>query len=172
MVEVMQERNVIGSVTAMTLTPFVGFYQVLTPYIILAIVLIIADSRFGVEAAQKRGEVIRQSRKWRRAINKLVDYICWISLAGVFSQAYSNILGIPALSGIVLIIVYSIEIVSCFNNYFEYKGLSIRLSFKSIFNYWFSKVGKTDVNIIENEKKENNGNERLQKQQPIKHKVE
>ena len=101
----MQERNIIGSATTVALTPFIDFYQALVPYIILAIVLIIADSRFGIEAAQKRGEVIRQSRKWRRAINKLVDYICWISLAGVFSNAYSNILGIPALSGVVLLIV-------------------------------------------------------------------
>lgn len=88
----MQDRNIIGAATSMALMPFIDFYQKLTPYILLAIVLIIADSRFGIEAAQKRGEVIRQSRKWRRAINKLVDYICWISLAGVFSNAYSEVL--------------------------------------------------------------------------------
>ena len=133
----------------MALMPFIDFYKSLTPFIILAIVLIIADSRFGVEAAQKRGETIRQSRKWRRAINKLVDYICWISLAGVFSNTYSNILGIPMLSGIVLLIVYAIELVSCFNNYFEFKGIPIRLSMTTIFTHWFKKVSKSDVNIIE-----------------------
>ena len=133
----------------MALMPFIDFYRSLTPFIILAIVLIIADSRFGVEAAQKRGETIRQSRKWRRAINKLVDYICWISLAGVFSNTYSNILGIPMLSGIVLLIVYAIELVSCFNNYFEFKGIPIRLSMSSIFTHWFKKVSKSDVEIIE-----------------------
>lgn len=138
----------------MALMPFIDFYQSLTPYIILAIVLIIADSRFGVEAAQKRGEVIRQSRKWRRAINKLVDYICWISLAGVFSNAYSSVLGIPMLSGIVLLVVYAIEIVSCFNNYFEFKGIELRLSFSSIFKYWFKKVSKSEVDIVEEKKEE------------------
>ena len=51
---------------SMGLMPFVDFYQSLVPYIILAIVLIIADSRFGVEAAQKRGRsliprIIRES---------------------------------------------------------------------------------------------------------------
>ena len=136
----------------MALMPFVDFYQSLVPYIILAIVLIIADSRFGVEAAQKRGEVIRQSRKWRRAINKLVDYICWISLAGVFSNAYSDVLGIPALSAIVLLIVYAIEIVSCFNNYFEFKGIKLRISFSSLFTHWFNKVSKSDIDIVEKEK--------------------
>lgn len=145
----MQDRNIIGAATSMALMPFIDFYKSLTPFIILAIVLIIADSRFGVEAAQKRGETIRQSRKWRRAINKLVDYICWISLAGVFSNTYSNILGIPMLSGIVLLIVYAIELVSCFNNYFEFKGIPIRLSMTTIFTHWFKKVSKSDVDIIE-----------------------
>lgn len=145
----MQDRNIIGAATSMALMPFIDFYKSLSPFIILAIVLIIADSRFGVEAAQKRGETIRQSRKWRRAINKLVDYICWISLAGVFSNTYSNILGIPMLSGIVLLIVYAIELVSCFNNYFEFKGIPIRLSMTTIFTHWFKKVSKSDVNIIE-----------------------
>lgn len=145
----MQERNVISATASMALMPFVDFYQKLTPFIILAIVLIIADSRFGVEAAQKRGEVIRQSRKWRRAINKLVDYICWISLAGVFSNAYSEAFGIPALSGVVLLIVYAIEITSCFNNYFEYKGIKLRLSFSAIFDSWFKRVSKSSESIIE-----------------------
>ncbi len=145
----MQERNIIGSATSVALTPFVDFYQALAPYIILAIVLIIADSRFGVEAAMKRGETIRQSRKWRRAINKLVDYICWISLAGVFSNAYSSILGIPALSGVVLLVVYAIEITSCFNNYFEFKGIKMRLSLATIFNTWFKRVSKSDAEIVE-----------------------
>lgn len=145
----MQDRNIIGAATSMALMPFIDFYKSLTPFIILAIVLIIADSRFGVEAAQKRGETIRQSRKWRRAINKLVDYICWISLAGVFSNTYSNILGIPMLSGIMLLIVYAIELVSCFNNYFEVKGIPIRLSMTTIFTHWFKKVSKSEVDIIE-----------------------
>lgn len=154
----MQERNIIGSATASAIAPFIEFYGALTPYIILAIVLIVADSRFGVAAARKRGEVIRSSRKWRRAINKLVDYICWISLAGVFGQAYSNVLGIPALSAIVLLIVYAIEITSCFNNYFEFKGLDIRISFTKIFTMWFRKVSKDDVGITE---KEQNNDKRL-----------
>lgn len=140
----------------MSLMPFIEFYQALTPYIILAIALIVADSRFGIQAARKRGEVIRQSRKWRRAINKLVDYICWISLAGVFSNAYSDVLGLPALSGVVLLIVYAIEATSCFNNYFEAKGLKLRLSFNAIFREWFKKVSKTEADITTDTKDKEN----------------
>ena len=49
----MQERNVIGSAAAVAVAPFVDFFQALTPFIAIAIVLIITDSRFGIEAAQK-----------------------------------------------------------------------------------------------------------------------
>lgn len=158
----MQERNIIGSATATVLSPFVGFYDALAPYLLFAIVLIIADSRFGIEAAKKRGEIIRTSRKWRRAINKLVDYICWISLAGIFGQAYNEILGIPTLSAFVMLIVYCIELTSCFNNYFEYKGINFRISLVGAVKAITKKFTKTDVadiiQPIEEKKNETNGN--------------
>lgn len=144
----MQERNIIGSATAAVISPFVDFFDALTPYLLFAIILIIADSRFGIKAAQKRGEIIRTSRKWRRAINKLVDYICWISLAGVFGQTYNEILGIPTLSAFVMLIVYCIELTSCFNNYFEYKGIDFRISLVGAFKAITKKFTKTDVTDI------------------------
>lgn len=150
----MQERNIIGSATAAVLSPFVDFYDALAPYLLFAIVLIIADSRFGIEAAKKRGEVIRTSRKWRRAINKLVDYICWISLAGVFGQTYNEILGIPTLSAFVMLVVYCIELTSCFNNYLEYKGIEFRLSLLGIIKGIAKKFTKTDITDVL-EKKDN-----------------
>lgn len=144
----MQERNIIGSATAAVISPFVNFFDALTPYLLFAIILIIVDSRFGIEAAKKRGEVIRTSRKWRRAINKLVDYICWISLAGVFGQAYNDVLGIPTLSAFVMLIVYCIELTSCFNNYFEYKGINFRISMFGAIKAITKKFTKTDVTDI------------------------
>lgn len=147
----MQERNVIGSATATALTPFVSFYSALTPYIMIAIVLIIVDCRFGVLSARKRGEVVRVSRKWRRSLNKLVDYICLITLAGLFGKTYSEILGIPALSALSLLVVYGIELASIFNNYFEYRGVPIRISFRNIFKVWWRKISKDAESIIEKE---------------------
>lgn len=155
----MSERNIIGSATAAVISPFVGFFDALTPYLLFAIVLIIADSRFGIEAAKTRGEVIRTSRKWRRAINKLVDYICWISLAGIFGQAYNEILGIPTLSAFVMLIVYCIELTSCFNNYFEYKGINFRISLSGAIKAISRKFTKADISkIIEEKGDETNDN--------------
>lgn len=104
----MQERNIINGTTTALVSPFLDFYENLIPFLLLAIVLIFVDSRFGVAAAKKRGEQIRPSRKWRRAINKLVDYICWVTLAGLFGQAFGTVLGIPILSVLFLLIVYGI----------------------------------------------------------------
>lgn len=131
---ILQERNIINGATVAMVVPLLEFYNKLTPFLLLAIVLIVVDSRFGIAAARKRGETIRTSRKWRRAINKLVDYVCWITLAGLFGQAYGEILGIPILSALFLLIVYGVEISSCFNNYFEYKGIKKRINIFKLFN--------------------------------------
>ena len=120
---VMQDRNVIAGATAAVISPLVDFYAKLLPFLMLAMLLIIIDSRFGIQASKKRGETIRTSRAIRRAINKLVDYICWITLAGMIGNTFGSAFHIPLLSIIVLCVVYSIELTSIFNNYFFYKGI-------------------------------------------------
>lgn len=128
----MQERNIING-TTIVVAPILDFYNSLIPFIILAIVLIFVDSRFGVAAAKKRGEPIRTSRKWRRAINKLVDYICWVTLAGLFGQTFGTILGIPLLSALLLLVVYGIELTSCYNNYLESRGINKKINIFKLF---------------------------------------
>ena len=134
---------------ATVISPFVEFYQALAPFLILALVLIVADTRFGVEASVKRGETFRPSRMMRRAINKLVDYICWITLAGVVGNAFGSVLGIPVLSALILLVVYGIELTSCFNNYFEFKGIN-----KTI-NIWKLFGRKELEGVIEDKPQEN-----------------
>lgn len=134
----MQDRNVINATAATIVAPFVDFYARLVPFVVLAIVLIIADSRFGIAAAKKRGETIRPSRKWRRAINKLVDYVCWVTLAGMFGQTFGQVLGIPVMSALILLVIYGIEISSCFSNYFEAKGIAKKVNI-------FKLIGRSDI---------------------------
>lgn len=153
---ILQERNIINGATAAMVAPLLDFYQKLVPFLLLAIVLIIVDSRFGIAAAKKRGETIRTSRKWRRAINKLVDYVCWVTLAGLFGTTYGEILGIPILSALFLLIVYGVEISSCFNNYFEYKGIKKRINIFKLFNR--PEVENCIEDILD-EKKEDKENE-------------
>ena len=134
----MQERNIINGATAAILAPLLELYQKFLPFLIIGIILIIVDSRFGIAAAKKRGEHIRASRKWRRAINKAVDYICWITLAGVFGSTYGTVLGIPLLPALMMLVIYGIEVSSCYNNYFEAKGIKKKIDFWKL-------IKRTDV---------------------------
>ena len=133
-----QERNVISGATATVLSSFVDGWEYLIIWLIVAFVLIMADLRFGVKAAMKRGEMIRGSRVIRRTVNKMVDYICWVSIAWVLGGSFGKIFDIPWLVAIVMLVVCSIEISSIFDNYFEYRGMRKR------FNVWkfFSKLFK------------------------------
>lgn len=124
----MQERNIISGTAAAFLSPFVDGWQSVVVWLIVAVVLVLGDLRFGVMAARKRGEVIRHSRAARRTINKLVDYICWISIAWVLGGSFGRIFGVPLLPAIVMLVVCAIEMSSIVNNYLEYKGIAKKVN--------------------------------------------
>lgn len=138
----MQERNVINGMLVVVLSSFSDFLFPLRWFLILAGVIIIVDLRFGVKAAQTRGEQIRFSRAGRRTINKMVDYLCWVMLAGSLGKAIGEPFGLPLLPALVLLIVFGFEINSCFNNYFESRGKKMKIN---IFEYFKRKTDIIDV---------------------------
>lgn len=139
----MGERNTIGAMMATIMSGFMDFIEPLKWFMLLAIILIFVDLRFGIAAAIKRGEKIRFSRAGRRTINKIVDYLCWILLAGAIGKAFGLPFDLPILPAIVLLVIYGFEINSCYGNYFEVHGKKIKVN---IFKY-FSK--KTDIIDVE-----------------------
>ena len=134
----MTQRNILSAVSAAVLTPLVEGSEGIAIWLIVAFALILGDLRFGIKASIKRGEKIRGSRAVRRTINKMVDYICWVSIAWVLGASFGRIFGVPLLAAIIMVIVCTIELSSIFDNYFEYRGLKKR------FNLWkfFSKIFK------------------------------
>lgn len=142
----MNERNV-TQFSAITI--LIEFFEPLWWVLAAALVIIIVDLRFGVSAARKRGETVRFSRAIRRTINKIVDYTCWILLAGVIGQAFGEPFHIPLLPLIMLLVVFGCEINSCFSNYFEAKGKRVSVD---IFKFFAKKM---DIIIIEKEDKQN-----------------
>ena len=132
----MNERNV---VSFGFLAMFMDVFAPLRWVMIAALVLIFVDLRFGVRAARARGEVVRTSRAIRRTVNKIVDYCCWILLAGALGEAFGNPFGIPLLPLLVLLVVFGCEINSCYSNYFESRGKHIKVNIFKLF------AKKTDI---------------------------
>ena len=118
------------------------FYSHLAPWLLLGMVLVLVDLRYGVLAARRRGENIRFSRAWRRTINKMLDYLCWVTVAELMSRTFAVSLGVPVVSISMLFVIYGIEVSSCVNNYFEYKGIRKRFNFWKLLNREEEKGGE------------------------------
>lgn len=140
----MQERNLINGAIVVTAAPLIEFYNQMIPWLLFAIILIIADCRFGCAAARKRGEKIRSSRKWRRSINKFIDYLCWITVAYLCSHSVGEAVGTPVVSICVMLIVYGIELTSCINNYLEAREVAKKIDFFKLFKKGTEKVPLAD----------------------------
>ena len=141
----MTERNVIGGFTAAVLSPFVEGWTQMLWFLILAVILILGDLRFGIASARKRGEKIRPSRAVRRSLNKLVDYICWLSIATVVGINFGSVFGLPLLSVIIMAVVCIIEMSSIIDNYLEYKGIKKKVNLIKLIAHIFKKPELEDV---------------------------
>ncbi len=133
-----ETNNLFSAAMAALGMVFADFYGHLAPWLLLGMVLVLVDLRFGLLAAKSRKEQIRPSRAWRRTLNKMVDYLCWVTLAEVCSRTFGVSIGVPVVSMAMLFIIYGIELNSCVNNYLEYKGTKKKWNF-------FRLVGKEDL---------------------------
>ena len=138
----MSDRNTISATVTVFMSGFMDFIEPLKWFLLLGLMLILADLRFGIAAAKKRGEKIRISRAGRRSINKMVDYLCWILLAGAIGKAFGGPFDIPVLPAVILLVVCGLEINSVFMNYFEARGKKVKVN---IFKYFAKKTDIIDV---------------------------
>lgn len=133
-----ETNNVLSATMAALGLVITDFYGHLAPWLLLGTVLVFVDLRFGLLAAKTRKEKIRPSRALRRTLNKMVDYLCWVTLAEVCTRTFEVSMGAPVVSMAMLFIIYGIELNSCVNNYLEYKGI------KKTWNF-FRLVGKENL---------------------------
>lgn len=119
----MSERNIISGTIATLLSSLIDEKGNILIWLVLSLILILGDLRFGIAAARKRGERIRPSRAIRRTVNKFVDYLCWVSIAWIMGTAFGSAFGVPLLAVIIMAVICAIELSSIFDNYCEYKGL-------------------------------------------------
>lgn len=93
--------------------------------LLLCVVLIIADLKFGIEYATAHNEVIRASRAMRRTVNKFIDYLCWLMFSAVFAEAFAVPLGIDRMTVTVCVMLLACfnEIDSIVQNYHAARGI-------------------------------------------------
>lgn len=115
------------------------FVSVMGWWAMFAIAPIMADLRFGILAARKRGEQIRGSRMRRRTMNKMLDYVTWIFVAYICRHSFGVVLDVPVVSIAIVIYVYANELSSVINNYAEYRG------YGKILNLWKLIIGRHDI---------------------------
>lgn len=91
----MEESNVIkGTLVIIFGGEMLSLFWDLRWMIMLVVILVAVDFRFGVKAAQARGEKIRNSKTGRRTGNKLIDYICYLVFGGLIGKAIGEPLGV------------------------------------------------------------------------------
>lgn len=112
-----------------------------------ALVLTIADLKFGVEKAKYIKEEVRRSRAIRRTLQKISDYVMWIIVAYTFDKAFISF-SIELLPFLMLIIIYGIELESIYKNYGTARGKNLKINILGFFKK------KTDLIEIEEEKED------------------
>lgn len=146
-----QERNVVNGAMAVAFSDFMNYLEPIKWLVLCGVILVICDLRFGVMASKVRGEKIRKSRAVRRTINKLVDYTCWVLLAVGIEFAFGISLHIPLIPVFIMLVIYGVELNSIFANYFEYRGINIKVD---IFKWFKKKVDIIEVEETKDKKEE------------------
>ena len=144
-------KSTISTITALITAFLQDLYYPLRWFMLLAFVLILFDWRWTVAAAKKRGEKKQASRSGRQSINKMVDYFCWLTIAGLIEGMFDvdfEVHGIPIVQIILLILIYSFEIGSCYSNYCEARGIKEKWD---IFG-WIGK--KTGLELIKHKRQD------------------
>lgn len=122
-----------------------------------SIAVILADLKFGTDAARFRGEKVRFSSARRRTGNKILAYGCWIFVAVSLKQSFD----MDWIAWVVMAVVMINELISCFNNYLEPRGK--RLSEKGFWRFIGKKTGNEGLGDlledVNDEKHENSRND-------------
>lgn len=141
-----EESNLVKGTSASILgAEMSGLFWDLRWLIMLAIILVMVDFRFGIKASQARGEKIRKSKAGRRTANKMIDYICYLVLGGILGRALGEPFGIShvIIAAVCMGAACLFEVDSIINNICESKGLKCHFS-----------LFKTAIAILKSRRKE------------------
>lgn len=113
--------------------------------IALSFALIIADFWLGLSESKLVGKPIRRSKAFRRTLNKAVDYMCYLMVAGLLGKAIGEPMGLNALrvAAVVMLLTCAWELDSIYGHICVLNGAEKDFSVrKFIFGIFKKKMDK------------------------------
>lgn len=126
--------------------------------VVLGIVLVISDFWFGISESRKKKKKIRRSSAFRRTLNKVMDYFCYVTLGSLIGKALGEYYGFDpiAISVSVMILCYAFEIDSIYGHICTIHGIkkhySIWKLLGMVFTLKFKSLGDALKNMNEQSK--------------------
>lgn len=122
--------------------------------IALSMALIFADFWLGISESRQNGKEIRKSKAFRRTFNKVVDYICYLMVAGLLGKAIGEPLGVSSITtaAVTMLLACAWELDSIYGHICVLNGMKKDFSIRKIIFGWFKR--KADIAEIVDESKQ------------------
>lgn len=127
--------------------------------IALSFALIIADFWLGISESKAKKKEIRKSKAFRRTFNKLVDYICYLMVAGLLGKAIGEPMGMNALrvAAVVMLLTCAWELDSIYGHICVLNGAQKDFSIRKIIFGWFKRKSERLSDAVEEGRLETRG---------------
>lgn len=129
--------------------------------IALSFALIIADFWLGISESKMVGKDIRRSKAWRRTLNKVVDYMCYLMVAGLLGKAIGEPMGMNALrvASVVMLLTCAWELDSIYGHICVLNGAEKDFSVRKFIVGIFKRKSQAIHEALDESKIEQEGKE-------------
>lgn len=129
--------------------------------IALSFALIVADFWLGLSESKLVGKPIRRSKAFRRTLNKVVDYMCYLMVAGLLGKAIGEPMGMNALrvASVVMLLTCAWELDSIYGHICVLNGAEKDFSVRRFIVGLFKRKSQAIHEALDESKIEQDGKE-------------
>lgn len=129
--------------------------------IALSFALIVADFWLGLSESKLVGKPIRRSKAFRRTLNKAVDYMCYLMVAGLLGKAIGEPMGMNALrvAAVVMLLTCAWELDSIYGHICVLNGAEKDFSVRKFIVGIFKRKSQAINEAVDEAKIEQEGKE-------------
>lgn len=122
-------------------------YIAVLPWLIPCVPLIILVCKYGRINANTKGEEVTWCKTIKMAINKVINYVCWIMISCTLSIAFDC----KSITYVIMALVYGIELMKCILRYVQSQGYNVseRQALIVFLKIILQKITNSEVNTEE-----------------------